>query len=462
MEGTLIVNGDSPTASEISPVMASLSRYLAEASGMDLPDAVAEKGKHHIIDTIAAMVSGSRLHPGIMTVKYARSLGGTEEATVVGSDIVTTAVNAALANGMLSHADETDDSHKTSRSHLGCGVVPAALAMAERESASGTALLRAVVLGYDIGARISFALDTHPFYDAGHSTHTFAPTFGAAAAAASLAGLNADQMRWMLSYTAQQVSGVNCWQRDLDHIEKAFDFGGMAGRNGVTSATMVQAGFTGVDDVFSGPRNFFFAYSETPKPDELVHELGSRFEVALTNIKKWSVGSPIQAPLDCLEAMLAKQPIAVDAIDRVSLHLSDREHSVVDDRHMPDICIQHMVALMLLDGTVTFASSHDDDRMNDPAVRDLRQRIDLVGEAARERRTAVVRVRMRDGGVFEESQDAVRGTPDNPMGRDEVDAKAHDLMAPILGEDRSRSLIDQIWSLESLTDCRSLRPLLTA
>ncbi len=447
---------------EVTAVTHRLSRYLAEALDGELPAEVAEKGKHHLIDTIAAMVSGSRLHPGEMTIKYVRMLGGAEEAVVAGSGIVTSAVNAAMANGMLAHADETDDSHKASRSHLGCGVVPAALAMAEREAASGTALLRAVVLGYDIGARISFALDTNRFYNAGHSTHTFAPLFGAAAAAGALARLGPDQMRWMLSYTAQQASGVNCWQRDLDHIEKAFDFGGMAGRNGVTAATMVQAGFTGVDDVFTGPRNFFVAYSQNPQPEKLIDGLGTRYEVLLTNIKKWSVGSPIQAPLDCVEMMLAANRIAATDIAEVTLRLSDLEHSVVDDRHMPDICIQHMVAIMLLDGTVTFASAHDDKRMSDRRVIELRKRIKLIGEAERERRTAEVEIRMKDGTVFNASQDAVRGTPDNPMTRAEVDAKAFDLMAPILGKGRARELIDRVWSIEGMKDARALRPLLTA
>ena len=447
---------------EVTAITRDLSNYLAAALDRDVPTEVAEKGKHHLIDTLAAMISGSRLHPGEMTIKYVRTLGGAAEAVVAGSDIVTCAVNAAMANAMLSHADETDDSHKASRSHLGCGVVPAALAMAEREGASGSALLRAVILGYDIGARMSFALDTLNFYNAGHSTHTFAPLFGAAAAAGALAGLGPDQMRWMLSYTAQQASGVNCWQRDLDHIEKAFDFGGMAGRNGVTAATMVQAGFTGVDDVFTGPRNFFFAFAKNPKPEKLIEALGSRYEILLTNIKKWSVGSPIQAPLDCIEKMLGENTIAVDNIDRVTLRLSDLEHSVVDDRHMPDICIQHMVAIMLLDRTVTFASAHDDKRMSDRRVIALRKRIELVGEPSRERRTAEVEIRMKDGRTMAASENAVRGTPDNPMTRAEVDAKAYDLVAPILGKERGRALIDRVWSIEAVRDVRELRPLLTA
>jgi 2-methylcitrate dehydratase PrpD len=140
---------------QISSVMRRLSVYIASALGRPLPAAVIEKTKHHILDTMAAMVSGSRLMPGEKAIAYVKTLGGVKEAGVIGSSIVTTAINAALANGMLAHADETDDSHAPSLTHPGCGIVPAALAMAERESRNGTALLRAVALGYDIGCRSS-------------------------------------------------------------------------------------------------------------------------------------------------------------------------------------------------------------------------------------------------------------------------------------------------------------------
>src|SRR5574341_2113305 len=130
--------------SQISAVTLRLSGYIASAVRRALPAAVVEKTKHHILDTIAAMVSGSRLRPGKQAISYVRTLGGIKEAGVIGSEIVTTAVNAVLANGMLAHADETDDSHAPSLTHPGCGIVPAALAIAERQHQSGTALLRAV------------------------------------------------------------------------------------------------------------------------------------------------------------------------------------------------------------------------------------------------------------------------------------------------------------------------------
>ncbi|MCA3151962.1 MAG: MmgE/PrpD family protein, partial [Rhodocyclaceae bacterium] len=245
----------------ISPLTARLSGYIAAARRTALPPVVAEKTKHHLLDTLAAMISGSRLAPGEIAVSYVRSLGGTREACVPGTALVTTAFNAALAGGMLAHADETDDSHQPSFHHPGCSVVPAALAMAEREGRGGRQLLRAIALGYDIGARANFALGAIRFHLAGHSTHSFGAHFGAAAAASAMAGLDATQVRHALSYAAQQASGISTWMRDPDHIEKAFDFGGMPSSRGLAAASMAAHGFTGVPDVFAGERNFFVAFS---------------------------------------------------------------------------------------------------------------------------------------------------------------------------------------------------------
>src|SRR5439155_15468617 len=277
-----------------------LSEYIAGALARPLPPNVAEKARHHILDTLAAMVSGSRLAPGRAAIGYIRRLGGACEAAGAGSRIMTSAVNAALANGMLAHADETDDSHAPSRNHPGCAVVPAALAVAETTGASGEKFLRAVVLGYDVASRVNYALGAEPFAFAARMTHSFGGTFGAGAAAAALLGVNALQARHLLSYCAQQASGVGSSVRDADHIEKAFDFGGMPARNGATAATMVAAGFTGVDDVFSGERNFLMAYAADPNLGELARELGERFEILGTNIKKWSAGSPAQSPIDAV------------------------------------------------------------------------------------------------------------------------------------------------------------------
>ena len=451
---------------QISPVMHQLSAYIAAALRKPLSAAVVEKTKHHILDTIAAMVSGSRLAPGKKAIGYVGTLGGVKESSVIGSKIVTTAVNAALANGMLAHADETDDSHAPSLTHPGCGIVPAALAMAERERRDGTALLRAVALGYDIGCRLTQALDAYQFREDGHSTHSFGPMFGAAAAAGALVNLPERKVRHLLSFTAQQASGISCWMRDGEHVEKAFDFGGMPARNGVAAATMVAHGFSGVDDVFAGERNFFVAYGRAPDPAVLTRALGINYEIMNTNIKRWSVGSPIQAPLDSLVELIREHQIKADDVERVVVRVAHQGANTVDNRAMPDICMQHMCAIMLIDGKVTFASAHDEKRMRDREVLALRSRIELRGDdalsAALPSRQGIVEINLRGGRKFKHHTKGVRGSAENPMTRREVDEKCYDLITPVLGSARARKLCDAVWQLEKVRDVRILRPLLRA
>ncbi len=453
--------------SNVSPTTQTLAEYIVGATQQPLPPEVEEKTKHHVLDTLAAMVSGSKLLPGRMAIKYARNRGGEEEASVVGTRFRTTVEQAALANGMMAHADETDDSHAGSVTHPGCAVVPAAMAIGERQHRKGSAFLRAVALGYDVGARFSMALDARGFFSEGHSTHSFTPSLGAAAAAAALSKLDATQVRHTLSYAGQQASGVGAWIHDLEHVEKAFDFGGMPARNGVLAATFVRLGFTAVDDLFVGPRNFFQAYGTKDRPTnpaELARELGSRYEIMNTNIKRWTVGSPIQAPLDSLFELIKEHQIKASDVEKVTVRVSPGSAETVDNRLMPDINMQHMCAIMLLDGTASFEAAHDEERMSDKRVVELRERIELLGVEGYEiefpGRQGTVDVLMKDGRTLHHHTATVRGTSENPMTREEVEAKAYSLLEPVLGKRRSRALIEAVWGLEEMKDVRDLTRLL--
>lgn len=447
------------------PEMSTLSSYMSAAGTRALPAEVTEHAKYHLLDTLAAMISGSELLPGQAAQRYIRAHGGKGAATIAGSPLTAAPVDAALANGIMAHSDETDDSHNASRSHPGCAVVPAALAVGEELGIDGARLLRAVTLGYDIGTRVIMAMGGAAFsYESSLSTHSIAGTFGAAAAAASAASLDARQIRWALDYTAQQSSGIVAWRRDTDHIEKAFVFAGMPARNGVTSALLVQSGWNGVDDIFSGADNFFLAYAPTAQPDRLVEKLGERYEIAQTDIKKWTVGSPIQGPLDAMEAIRGKKPFEADQVQRVTVRLAPSVAVVVDNRDIPDICLQHMVAVMLLDKTVSFHAAHDKPRMQDPAVLRQRAKVNLMRDEELAKllpvRVAIVEIELAEGAGLSERVSAARGTPRNPMSRVEVIDKARDLTAPILGRETAQRLIETVFAIEAVTDIRSLRPLL--
>jgi 2-methylcitrate dehydratase PrpD len=446
-------------------VMTALSDYMSAARTRTLPDEVIEQAKFHLLDTIAAMISGSELPPGQAAQRYIREHSGSGATTVVGSALTAPPIDAALANGVMAHSDETDDSHNESRSHPGCAVVPAALAAGEVYGIDGAGLLRAVTLGYDIGPRVVMAMGGAAFsYESSLATHSIAGTFGATAAAACAAGLDAKQMRWALDYASQQSSGITAWRRDTDHIEKAFVFAGMTARDGVTAALLVKSGWNGVDDIFSGPDNFFAAYAPKAQPDRLIEKLGERYEITQTDIKKWTVGSPIQGPLDGLEAIRQKKQFDADQVKKVTVRLAPSVANVVDNRDIPDICLQHLMAVMLIENTLTFHAAHDKSRMQDPAVLKQRAKVNLVRDDELAKllpvRETVVEVDLTDGTHLSERVSAVRGTPRNPMTQKEVVEKATDLITPVLGRDNTTRLTETIMAAEKVAEVGALRRLL--
>jgi 2-methylcitrate dehydratase PrpD len=440
--------------------MDKLSAYMSEARNRALPEIVVRETEHHILDTIAAMVSGSELPPGRLAIEFARTYGGEKISTVVASKILCGPIEAALANGQLAHSDETDDDFTTGGAHPGCAVVPAALAAGEQFGISGTHFVRAVALGYDVAMRAMKTVGPGM-----KETHPLVGTMGATAAAGCAASLTAQQMRWLFDYAAQQAgAGIGSWRRDTEHIEKAFVFGGMGARNGVNSALVVHSGWTGANDVLSGPNNFVESYNPKADPAGMIDQLGELYGVVQTTIKKWTTGGPIQAPLDALENIRKRQPFEAGQVKQVVVRAATSAAYTVNNRDMPDICLQHLVAVMLVDKTVSFKAAHDKARMQDPAVLRERAKVQLIPDAELEKlipvRVAIVEVTLNDGKQLTERVEHVRGTPENPMTSEEVVAKARELMTPVLGAAACSTLIERVLALETVKDIRDLRPLL--
>jgi len=443
-----------------------LARYMASAAERSLPAVVVEACKHRILDTFGAMISGARLRPGLMAADYVRRLGGTDEASVVATQLRTSAVNAALANAMCAHADETDDFEPVTKAHPGCSSVPAAWAMAEKNGASGTTFIRAVALGYDVGCRLLMALGPDLVRNAHRSAEGISSTFCALGAAAPLAGLDEQRMRFAISYAAQQVSGLWSWVNDEQHIEKAFDFAGMGARNGVMAVTMVESGMTGTSDALDGAHNLLVALSTQPNPKALVEGLGTRYYVAETAIKLFSVGYPCQSALDAMLILRQQYGLTPGNVQSILVRVPTDAVGIVGSSAMPDVNCQHLVAVALLKGAISFADSHDASLMNDPAVLAIRRKLNLQGEASlmdpAAPRGAIVTVQRKDGRPVEYHTRFPPGTKENPLSSADVAAKVRGLIEPVLGSTRAEDLIEQIGELEKLDDVRRLRSILVA
>jgi len=437
----------------MAKIIDGLVEYMLAARHGPLPAEVIQKGKSHLLDSLAAIVSGSTLKPGKLGLQHARELGGKEACSVLGSNFKTTPILAAFANGMSGHADETDDS--TSQLHPGCAIVPAALAMGELKNRGGEALLRAVILGYDIGFRFHQAFEPR--------STSFGATFGCTAAASALAEFDALELCHAVSYAAQQASGSRAWVGDDDHIEKAFDYAGMPARNGVTAALLINSGFTGNRDVLEGDQGIVKTLAPCD-PAKILADLGQRFTITSCLVKKYPVGSPMMEAVDATLAMLSKQAIAPDEIVKVVARIPESGARTVNNRKMPDVNVQYMVASILIDGKLTFESAHDYERFRNPRVLALKEKVQLIGDEAMERSghrfQGLVEVTLKDGKTLREHVIGCRGRPENPMSPEEIERKALWLLEPVLGKKNSEQIVDSIRSIEKVINVRDLTKLM--
>jgi 2-methylcitrate dehydratase PrpD len=398
----------------------------------------------HLLDTLAAIISGRVMPAGEAAGRWLETRGATGRSSAAGSDGRHHVEEASFVNAVCAHADESDDSHEPSRSHPGAGIVPVAIAVGEQLGSSGDDVLDAIGLGYENCALMNWLTwktdqqrrRAHP------STHGLGSLWGAMAAASTLHGFDDGMMRSMVAYTGQLASGLGTWLRDEHHIEKAFAFSGMGAWNAVRAAELVAVGWPGVRDTLDGDINYFSALQLEPAVEALERAASSGPIVVETNIKKYCVGSPAQAAVQAAEELVAAG-VTADRIAGVRTVLPEDLAYIVNARDMSNINVQYLVARTLVEGTCTFAAAHDEEGARKPEVAGVLSKTTLVADTELEpKRQARVEVDLTDGSTEARHVFPVRGTSDDPMTRREVEAKADDLLSMALGPDDRARLIE--------------------
>jgi 2-methylcitrate dehydratase PrpD len=292
--------------------------------------------------------------------------------------------------------------------------------------------------------------------------------FGAAAAAGACttAPLDGVQVRYLLSYAAQQASGLATYPMDTFHVEKAFIFAGMPARSGMTAATMIEAGFTGIEDDLEGPNGFLVSWgAEKADALQLSAELGERFEITRTNIKKYSVGSPIQAPVDCLMNIMNEHGVGPEDFSEIIVYTARGEDRITRrDQHMSNLNLRYLLAATLLDGGLSFHTAHDDARLGQPEIERICAAISIRANPSlsspESPRQGIVEFITRDGRMLSNHVVKVRGAMENPMSTDEVAAKARELLAVALPKARAEKVIAAVLDLENVAQVGELMRLL--
>ncbi|MDQ6831112.1 MAG: MmgE/PrpD family protein [Gemmatimonadota bacterium] len=451
------------TSSE--PVTRLLADALAAATFADLPPRAIDDTRRAILDWLGSAMAGALEPPARMTQRVVASLGASAESTVFAAGRASAAA-AALANGVASHILELDDVHKGSTLHAAAPVIPAALAVAEREHATGRDFILAVTLGYDAALRVGEAVNPS-HYRFWHPTGT-AATFGAAAAAASLLKLSAAQMLDALGSAGTQAAGL--WEFNADGAMSKHLHPGKAAFNGILSADLARAGFTGASRILEGERGFFRATSDGYDASRITDGLGTSWKISENCYKLHSccghTHSAIDVALDLRAAREWTSASALDAIAGIHVETYGPGYEIVKESaprapFQGKFSIAYCVAAALLEGRVGLEQFSGDrfagDGVRNAPIRALLDRTrvtvadDLTAKypAAWPARLAVT---LRDGAVLRGASDFPRGNPENPVTTTLLEEKFLALVTPRFGADVAARALAAVRSLDSCAD----------
>ena len=448
--------------------MGPLSKYISQSQTAPIPDEIRELSKRHILDTLASIVACSQLKPAQLARDFALfSSGQTHAAHLLGTNTKTALLDAIFANALTAHGAEINDFCPSAFVQPGPPIVATVMGIGEVFPASGEQLIRAVIVGYEISCRLPKALGIRNLQDFGLSSHGVGPTFGSAAAAASLLEIPQDKIGEIFAYCVQQASGSYEWLRDTEHLEKAFLFAGMPARNGAYAALLVQHGFTGVRDPFEGNPGWliscmFLGPDSDLDKQRLIDKLGEEFELPLVGYKRYPVGGPLQPGVEGLLTLI--KTVNRNDIVKIDIKMPGGRVNSFSTAEMPALNLRYLSSVILEDGELTFEMAESHERMATDSIRKKMETVTLIHDPEQEREprveSALVEVTLRSGEKKQVFIEHVLGFPDYPMDREDVHSKAMGLLVPVLGIEQSRTLVDSVWDLEKVGDIRELIPLL--
>jgi 2-methylcitrate dehydratase PrpD len=447
------------------PVTRLLADFLARTSWSDLPRDVIVDTQRSILDWLGSAMAGSIEPPARMAQQVVAGLGACDEATVF-SGRRSSAAGAALANGVASHILELDDIHKASTVHAAAPVIPAALGVAERESEDGRAFMLAVALGYEAALRVGEAVNPS-HYEFWHPTGTVA-TFGAAAAAGSLIGLDASAMLDALGSAGTQAAGL--WEFNADGAMSKHLHPGKAAFNGVLSADLARAGFTGATRILEGKRGVFRAMSRSFDESRVTDGLGERWKISENCYKIWSCCGHTHSAVDVAVELRRERGWRDDAalgeLRAVHIETYGPGFEIVKEMNpvtpfQAKFSIAYCVAAGLLYGGATldaFSAEHFADGTladADVAAMLAKTTVAVADDLTRKYPAAWptrVTFTFADGTTITRASDFPVGNPENPVSTAQLEEKFATLVSPRFGDDVTRRALETVRSLESIDD----------
>ena len=452
----------------MSDVTRRLAEVLAATRHDDLPPDVIQDTKRSVTDWLGSALGGSIEKPARLAQQVAARFGASDEATVFSAGRAS-APAAAFANGVASHILELDDIHRGSTIHAAAPIIPAALAVAEREHADGRAFLAAVALGYEAAFRIGEAVNPSHYYFF-HPTGTVA-TFGAAAAAGSLLRLNANQMVDALGSAGTQAAAL--WEFNADGAMSKHLHPGKAAMNGVLAADLARAGFTGATRILEGERGFLRAFSTSFDASRITDGLGSHWKIGENGFKLYSCCGHTHTAVDCALDVRARRRWSRDdvlqEVQGIAIETYGPGYEIVKEMnprtpYQAKFSLAYCVATALLEGALG-VEQFSDDRFGPDGVRDgaifemlRRVRITVAGDLTAKYPAAwPVRLAIEtNSGIEGAGSDYPKGNAENPVSTEELERKFSALVRSRFGKASAEAMLRALHAIDRCPDMADL------
>jgi len=440
---------------------ATLARFASELRLAQVPAEVIAHTRYLILDAVGCCVQGSALPWTAIVRDMVLAEAGPSQSTLIGTPHRVSASQAVLVNATAGHAFEMDDIHRDSIIHAGSIVVPIALALGEaRGGMTGKHFLEAVIAGYETGTRVGSAASQSLLLKGFHPQGTTG-TFAAGAAAARALELDPSRTLHTIGSAASQAAGLMASQEGA--MVKRFH-SGRAAQSGVYAALLSERGFTGIENVIDAEYGgYLHAFSDDPRPERLLADLGERWETAAVGYKPFAAVTSIHTALEALASIMSTHDLTADDIKHVDAFISEPtyQHCAWPYRSQSVTAAQmnlfYGLAVMAIDGAVS-AAQFQSDRISDPRILNFIERISATSDAAinaggpMARHTARLVVTAADGRTHELTVETRKGSPENPLTEADVEDKFRANAGTVLSDARVDEVFELVTGIDAVDD----------
>jgi 2-methylcitrate dehydratase PrpD len=436
-------------------VSARLAEFAVKLHWEDIPAAVRHEAKRSLLNFFATSLGGCREDAVTTAWRVMQPLAGPSCATVIGHSLRTDMLGAAWLNAMSANVFDFDDTHERTIIHPTAPVAAALLALAQNRPVAGRDFLLALVLGIESQCRIGNAISPGHYRRGWHITSTCG-VFGSAMAAGTLLGLDVQQQVWALGNASVQAGGL---VETLGTMAKSISVGNAA-RNGLLSAMLAEAGLAGPAEPLEGARGFLRVTGENPDFDEVVGELGMRWEAGKNAYKPYPCGVVLNPVIEACLALRRDSDFTLEEVESVTLtgHPLLRERTdrpgIVTGRQA-QVSAQHSVAVALAYGHARL-QEFTDAVVADPALQSFGRKLRFVDDSSYAVESARVDVVVKGGRCLSYTVQSARGCAANPLSDADLEQKLFDLAAYGRADVDCDALVREIWRLDEAVDVAPL------